>query len=92
MAGICVFSRQAPLQQSLVNLLDNAIKFSPPGTTVATTLPHNNNDWEPAVRDEGPGIPEREQPRIFERFHRPGNEPRRESQGTGIGPSYCLVL
>ena len=39
------------------------------------------------ITDQGPGIPKREQQNIFNRFHRLGNELRRETQGTGIGLS-----
>jgi signal transduction histidine kinase len=77
----------AAIQQALVNLLDNAIKFSPPGGTVTVILTSEGARWSLAVRDEGPGIPAAEHERIFERFHRLGNELRRETQGAGIGLS-----
>lgn len=82
------------IQQALVNLLDNAIKFSPPGGTIETTLSRNQETggWELAVRDHGPGIPAAEHARIFERFHRLGNELRRETQGTGIGLSLVKAI
>jgi signal transduction histidine kinase len=80
------------IQQALVNLLDNAIKFSPPGTTVETSLAIDGASWKLAVRDQGPGIPKEEQHRIFERFYRPGDELRRETQGTGIGLSLVKSI
>ncbi len=80
------------IQQALVNLLDNAIKFSPRGTTVRTSLTMNGNHWCLAVRDQGPGISKEEHHRIFERFYRPGDELRRESQGTGIGLSLVKSI
>ena len=82
------------IQQALVNLLDNAIKFSPPGNTVETTLAtdEERRTWRVAVRDEGPGIAKAEQARIFERFYRPGDELRRETQGTGIGLSLVKAI
>jgi signal transduction histidine kinase len=82
------------IQQALVNLLDNAIKFSPRGATVTTTLSINEErrGWCLSVRDEGPGIPKEEQARIFERFYRPGDELRRETQGTGIGLSLVKSI
>jgi two-component system sensor histidine kinase SenX3 len=82
------------IQQALVNLLDNAIKFSPPGTTVTTllALDEESRSWRLSVRDEGPGIPKEEQSRIFERFYRPGDELRRETQGTGIGLSLVKSI
>jgi signal transduction histidine kinase len=82
------------IQQALVNLLDNAIKFSPTGTTVTTllALDEESHSWRLSVRDEGPGIPKEEQSRIFERFYRPGDELRRETQGTGIGLSLVKSI
>ncbi len=82
------------IQQALVNLLDNAIKFSPPGSIVTTTLSiyEERRSWELSVCDTGPGIAVSEQRRIFERFHRLGDELRRETQGTGIGLSLVKSI
>ena len=80
------------IQQALVNLLDNAIKFSPAGSRVETTLAKDGQFWKLAVRDEGPGIPKAEQDRIYERFYRLGDELRRETQGTGIGLSLVKAI
>jgi signal transduction histidine kinase len=74
-------------QQAISNLLDNALKFSPPSSTVSVTLTSDVSRWHIAISDEGPGIPESERERIFERFYRIGDEMRRETQGTGIGLS-----
>ncbi len=75
------------LQQILVNLLDNALKHAPPRSTVEVRL---KRDEDPAwfrleVVDAGPGIPVEERERVFEPFHRLGNELRREHAGVGIG-------
>jgi signal transduction histidine kinase len=75
------------LQQALVNLLDNALKHSPEGSEVVVTLERDAGAWTLAVADSGPGIPEAEQERIFDRFHRLGSELRRETEGIGIGLS-----
>ena len=77
------------LQQALINLVDNAIKFSPVGATILITLEENlkEKQWSLSVQDHGSGIPAAERERIFERFYRLGNELRRETQGTGIGLS-----
>ncbi len=80
------------IRQALVNLLDNAIKFSPPGTTVETSLAIDGTSWKLAVRDQGPGVSKEEHHRIFERFYRPGDELRRETQGTGIGLSLVKSI
>lgn len=71
----------AALQRSLVNLLDNAVKFSPPGGTVEVVLRHG----ELTVRDHGPGIPAEELPHVFERFWR--SPSARGMPGSGLGLS-----
>ena len=71
------------LSQVLENLISNAVKFSPPGGQVElrVTLSEQGHQWE--VMDAGPGIPEAEQGRIFERFYRvPGSL---DKPGTGLG-------
>jgi two-component system sensor histidine kinase SenX3 len=75
------------LQQALLNLLDNAIKHSPPQTTVSILLAKSSSEFQITIRDHGPGIPPSEHQRIFERFYRLGSELRRETQGVGIGLS-----
>ena len=80
------------IQQALVNLLDNAIKFSPPGSTVEVRLTESPGHWEIQITDQGPGIPPAEHARIFEKFHRLGSELRRETQGTGIGLSLVKAI
>jgi signal transduction histidine kinase len=75
------------IQQALINLLDNAIKFSPEGSAVEVTLVSDEEGWRLIVEDRGPGVPLADRERIFERFTRLGNELRREEQGTGIGLS-----
>lgn len=73
--------------RALVNLIDNALKFSPQGSTVRVTLDGHANQWKLVVADQGPGIPAEDRERVFERFSRLGNELRREVQGAGIGLS-----
>jgi two-component system OmpR family sensor kinase len=80
------------IRQALVNLLDNAIKFSPPGASVEISLTATATDWRIAISDNGSGIPAAEHARIFERFHRLGSELRRETQGTGIGLSLVKAV
>jgi signal transduction histidine kinase len=82
----------AALQQALINLLDNAIKFSPPNSTIDVRLSADERHCRLAVHDHGPGIPAAERAKIFQRFYRPGNELRRETQGTGIGLSLVKAI
>ena len=80
------------IQQALLNLLENAVKFSPPGGTITLSLLPAPTGWLLRVSDQGPGIPPAEHTRVFERFHRLGNELRRETQGCGIGLSIVKSI
>jgi len=75
----------AAVEQSLVNLLDNAIKHSPAGSTVDIGVEREDGKIRVWVEDSWPGIPVNEQRRIFELFYRHGPELRRETTGVGIG-------
>ena len=71
------------LEQALVNLVDNAVKFSPPESLVTVRLIALTSGAEIQVDDQGPGIAESERSRIFERFYR--TEKGRSTPGTGLG-------
>ena len=73
------------LQQALLNLLDNAIKYSPDGGTVTVGWEAVEASCRLWVVDEGPGVPLAERERIFEWFYRTGSELHREKPGVGIG-------
>lgn len=81
-------STQARMDQSLLkhildNLLSNAIKYSPAGGTIRFTLTCQDNQAKFCIQDQGIGIPEKDQPKLFEVFHRAGNVSK--IQGTGLG-------
>ena len=69
--------------QALANLVDNAIKYSPPGGQVAISISQSLAGVDLAVADSGPGIPAHERGRVVERFVR--LEASRNSPGTGLG-------
>lgn len=76
------------IQQALVNLLDNAIKYSSLGAaTVVVGTTVSDRQLQIWVEDHGCGIAPEEHERIFELFYRVGSEMRRETQGVGIGLS-----
>lgn len=77
------------IRQILVNLIDNAIKFSPSGGEVLIAW---GGDWWFLVADQGPGIPEDEREQVFERFYRREDELRRKTKGVGIGLSLVKEL
>ena len=75
------------LEQVIVNLLDNAVKYTPAGGSVSLTAAAEEDRVTVAVKDTGIGIPARDLPRIFERFYRVDSARSREEGGTGLGLS-----
>ncbi|MDR1373770.1 MAG: PAS domain-containing protein [Treponema sp.] len=72
--------------QALINLMDNAVKYAPPGSRVrAGAYMTEERELIFEVEDEGPGIPARHLERIFERFYRIDKARSREAGGTGLG-------
>jgi signal transduction histidine kinase len=80
------------LRQVLANLVENAVKYSPAGGEVRLSLEGRVARVLFAVRDEGLGIPLREQERIFEKFYRLDPNLRRGVGGTGLGLYICREL
>ncbi|HAD04308.1 MAG TPA: PAS domain-containing sensor histidine kinase, partial [Desulfuromonas sp.] len=73
------------LEQVFVNLVDNAVKYTPAGGSVTLTATAEEDRVVVAVRDTGIGIPSRDLPRIFERFYRVDKARSRKLGGTGLG-------
>jgi heavy metal sensor kinase len=83
--GDCIFLRQA-----LVNIIHNAVKYSPVGETISVRV--RNGDTSQVVveiQDKGPGIPLEDQGRVFDRFYRVDKARWRESGGAGLGLSIA---
>lgn len=72
------------LKQVWVNLLDNAIKFSPVGESVFVTLQKDGADAVFAVRDNGPGMDEKTKPFIFDKFYQGDASHHQEGNGLGL--------
>ncbi len=77
------------LSRVLSNLLDNAIKFSRPGSSVLLALRGSGAYWRLQVRDAGCGIAPEAQEQIFEEFVQLGNEARDRQNGLGLGLAIC---
>lgn len=75
------------LSQALLNLISNALKYSPPNTRVIISAELDDGHIELRVSDEGPGIDALHLPRLFERFYRVDTARSRELGGTGLGLS-----
>ncbi|MCP1311594.1 ATP-binding protein [Paenibacillus tyrfis] len=77
------------LRRLFVNLIENAIKYTPEGGTVAIHVSSKGKFTQIEVIDNGIGIPEEHLPYIFQRFYRVGDSRTRSQGGTGLGLSLC---
>ena len=73
------------LQQVLINILANAVKYTPDGGEIGITAKAEPNFVAITVKDNGMGIPKEDQPRIFERFYRVEKARTSDTGGTGLG-------
>jgi two-component system, OmpR family, phosphate regulon sensor histidine kinase PhoR len=71
------------LKQVIINLVDNAIKFTPAGGTVSVEATAHETWWELVIEDTGPGVPQEELPSLFEHFFR--GKHNRKITGSGLG-------
>lgn len=87
--GLFVNADRAFLRMAVINLLDNAVKYSPPGTSIEVQLKLVNGEGSRqlnlAIKDQGPGIPAAEADRVFDRFYRLDESRARETGGAGLG-------
>jgi len=73
------------ITSAVLNLIENAEKYSPPESIITVTVKKSGNQVVIAVADAGIGVPDDEKEKIFEKFYRIGNEDTRKSKGTGLG-------
>jgi two-component system sensor histidine kinase SenX3 len=82
---LAVFGDRRQVVSAIYNLLDNAVKYSDPGSAVEVFAATDGREVEIAVRDHGIGIPARDLERVFERFYRVDQARSRQTGGTGLG-------
>lgn len=87
-----VIGDRGRLSQVFVNILGNAIKFSPDGGKVKIRLWNQKNCVTVSVTDEGIGIPKKDISHLFEKFYRFDNSYQRKIGGTGLGLSICYEI
>jgi PAS domain S-box-containing protein len=87
-----VAADEQQLRQVLVNLVENAVKYSPGGGAITITLTTQDPYVEWAIRDQGLGIPPSERRRIFEKFYRVDPNMTQGIGGTGLGLYICREL
>jgi two-component system phosphate regulon sensor histidine kinase PhoR len=83
--GLAVIADARALEQVLVNLLDNAVKYTPEGGRATVSAAADGDSIDVDVADTGPGIERHHLPRLFERFYRVDPGRSRGSGGTGLG-------
>ena len=84
-SGVWVRADRQRLQQIILNLLSNAVNFSPREELVRVELRHGRDEFAIAVIDKGPGIPKAIRERLFEPFKQPNAPLARVSEGLGLG-------
>jgi signal transduction histidine kinase len=86
-----VFADPGDLGHVVDNLVENALRYSPPGTRVTIETAASDGRATLVIADDGPGIPTEERTRVFERFYR-GSTGRRAGPGTGLGLAIVAEL
>ena len=87
-----VYADSDRLTQVITNLLSNAMKFSPPGGTVAVQVSRAGLGVRIEVRDHGPGIPEEFRTRIFQKFSQADSSDTRQKGGSGLGLNISKAI
>lgn len=80
------------LRRLLDNLLDNALRHTPPGGRIGLSAGRHDGTWRLAVEDNGPGVEPSLRPRLFERFTRADAARGRDTGGAGLGLSLCAAI
>lgn len=88
-AELAVWCDPQLVEQALVNLLDNAVRYSPPGGEIVVRLAAADGHWTLNVADQGPGLPAGRENEVFQKFYR---APDASSGGTGLGLALCAAI
>ncbi len=83
-----IIADQERLDRVITNLVDNGLKFTPASESVTVTTWHDGDHEFVSVEDGGPGIPQEQRARVFDRFVQ-GNQQSRGSRGFGLGLAFC---
>ncbi len=87
-----VLGDEGRLRQVFINLLDNALKYTPEGGTVAVRVGKRDQYGTVSVEDSGIGIPAEHLPHVFDRFYRVDKARTRAEGGTGLGLSIAQSI
>jgi signal transduction histidine kinase len=89
--AIHVQGNETQLRQVVINLLENALKFTPASGTISLSLERTANEFTLTVSDSGIGIPPDDLPQLFERFHRARNAAEYSGNGLGLAIVKAIV-
>jgi len=89
--GVCLVGDPVRLRQAMSNVIDNALKYSPPGEDVLVDLRLAGDQAEVVISDRGPGVPRQEKKKIFEPFYRLERDRGQNGSGLGLAISRWLV-
>lgn len=89
-SGVYIRGDEELLTQLFINLIENAIRHTPPGTTIALTLETSGNEVLVSVSDDGPGVPADDRDKVLRRFYR--GSASRSSEGHGLGLSLVAAI
>ncbi len=79
------------IKRVIINLLENAIKFTPNEGVITTGAKRKGNWVHVSIEDNGPGIPDEDRERIFEKFHQGRASGAGSAKGLGIGLAFCKL-
>ena len=80
-----VYADKRKIQQVIYNLMDNAIKFTPPELSITVEVSDKNEKYGISIKDLGEGIPQKELNKIWERFYKSDASRGKDKKGTGLG-------
>ena len=84
-----VLGEQVLIEETLTNLLFNAIRYTPSGGCIVLTVKDKTSEYLIQIKDTGIGIPQGDEEKIFEEFYRSDNARHVERDGTGLGLSFA---
>lgn len=86
-SGLAIYADEDRIRQVLINLIFNALKFSPPDAEITVTAYRQGSFAVTGISDSGPGVPPAEQEKIFEKFYKRGSR-----EGAGLGLAICKSI
>jgi signal transduction histidine kinase len=88
--SVLVLADRLLLRQALLNILHNAVKYSPPGGSISVVVSRSSTNVFLEISDTGAGISDRDRARVFDRFYRVDQSRSRPAGGVGLGLSIAM--